>query len=145
MPFESSLVNGTRFVITLAHVFAELLIREHLMLVCEHLFVPGAEVAHLFMVHGADMTMQIWPAEAGEIAVAIGTVVSEEENGIAHNVFTGVSDPDIIVGTRDLRVLVLFETFAGVIRKNHKWRGSLGILCVSSTCPPPKENEFEKR
>lgn len=129
---ETGLVHGTRLVVTFAHVLAEFLIREHLMLVCENLFVPGAEVAHLLVMHGADVAMQVWPTEAGEVAVAIGAVISQEEDGIAHNVFTGIPDADVVVGACDLRVLVLLEPLIGVICENDKRRGGLGTFSQSN-------------
>lgn len=73
---ETGLINGARFVIPLAHMIAQLLIREHLMFVCKDLLVPRAEIAHLLVMRSSDVAMQIRPAKAREIAVAIGTVIS---------------------------------------------------------------------
>ena len=99
---ETRLIRRTWFVISMAHVLRELLIRKHVMLVCKDFLVPSTEVAHLLVVGGTDMAMEVWPPETGEVAFGIGTVVSKQKNGVAYYVFAGVSNSDVVVGTGDI-------------------------------------------
>lgn len=57
-------------------VLPQLLVRVHVMFVGEEFLVPGAEVAHLFVVYRSDMLMQIRPAKPGKVAGGVGAVVS---------------------------------------------------------------------
>jgi len=76
MTFETALVNGSRIIVAEFLMLAKLLLSEEFMLVGEHLLIPGAEVAHNFVVHTFDMPMQVWPTPAGNIAVSIRTIVA---------------------------------------------------------------------
>jgi hypothetical protein len=48
------------------------------------------------------MAVQVRPAEASEIAGCVGAVISQEENGIAHNILFCVLDSDVAVGGCDI-------------------------------------------
>jgi hypothetical protein len=55
------------------------------------------------------MSMEVWPAKAGEIAGSIGTIVTEEKYSVADNFFVCVSDANIRVRARDVSVRILLE------------------------------------
>lgn len=129
---ETRLICRTWLVISMAHVLRELLIRKHVMLVCKDFLVPSAEVAHLLVVGGTDMAMEVWPSETGEVAFGIWTIVSKQKNGVAHYVFTGVSNSDVVVGTGDFGGSVLFVTFRSIVGKDDKLRSSLVKLATIS-------------
>lgn len=115
MSFEACLVRGTRLVVAVSHVLLQFLIREEFVLVCEDLLVPGAKVAHAFAMYGLDVSVEIRPSIAGKVAVVIGAVVSEQQDGIANNVFVRVLDPDVGVGCGDVLAGKLFETLVSVV------------------------------
>jgi hypothetical protein len=48
------------------------------------------------------MAVQVRPTEASEIAGCVGAVISQEENGIAHNILFCVLDSDVAVGGCDI-------------------------------------------
>lgn len=50
------------------------------MFVGEDFLVPCAKIAHDFLMHALDMSMEVWPAQAGNVAAWIRTVVSQEED-----------------------------------------------------------------
>ena len=56
----------------------------------------------MLAVSGLDMAVQVRPAEASEIAGCVGAVISQEENGIAHNILFCVLDSDVAVGGCDI-------------------------------------------
>lgn len=78
MALKTSLINGTRFIITAFHVLLVLFVGEELMLVGKDLLVPRAQIAHLLMVDAANVTVKVGPAETGEVAGIIWTIVAEE-------------------------------------------------------------------
>lgn len=114
MTLEARLIRRAGLVVAASHVFLEFLVREELVLVCEDSFVPRAQVAHALLVGTLDVSVQIRPAETGEIAVAIGAVVSKEQDGIAHDVLLGVFDADVGVGSCEVGVGELLESFRRV-------------------------------
>jgi hypothetical protein len=101
-------------------MFGQLLVGEHVMLVRKDLFMPGAQIAHLFVVNGADMAVQIGPAEAGKVAFGIGAVVAEEEHGVAYDILASIPDANIIVGARDFGVGVFLEALGAVVGEDDK-------------------------
>lgn len=76
MALESGLVDGTRTIISIAHVLLKLLIREQVVFMRENLLVASAQVAHLLVVDAANVAMEIRPTETGEVARIVGAVVS---------------------------------------------------------------------
>jgi hypothetical protein len=62
MTLETRLVLGTRDVVSMFFVPAQVLDGEEVVFVGKDLFVAGAEIAHLFVVDTLDVTVQIWPA-----------------------------------------------------------------------------------
>jgi hypothetical protein len=77
MAFESRLVDSTWIIVSELLMFSKLTKGEQLMLVCENLLVSGAEVAHHLSVFASDMAVQIWPSEAGHIAVFVRAVIPQ--------------------------------------------------------------------
>lgn len=75
---EAGLVGGAGQVVAHLHVLLELLVGEQLVLVGEDLLVPGAQVAHLLVVDGAHVAVQVGPPEPGEIAGVVGAVVAQQ-------------------------------------------------------------------
>lgn len=122
---EARLVGGTRLVVTVAHVPLKLLIREELMLVGEDLLVAGAQVAHALAMGRLDVTMQIGPAQPGEIARAVGTVVPQQEDGVADDLLVCVLDADAAVGGGEVAVRVGLELLVGIVGKD-----DIGSWCL---------------
>lgn len=96
------------------------------MLVRKDVLVPRAEVAHLLVVDGADVAMQVGPAEAGKVALVVGAVVPEQEDGVADDVLARILDADVVVGARDVAGRVVLVLFDAVVGENNEWCGLLG-------------------
>ena len=77
MPLEACLIHVTRPIVAVSHVFLQLLVGEEIMFVCKDFLVPRAEIAHLFMVDGAHMTVEVGPTEAGKVARRLWAVVAQ--------------------------------------------------------------------
>lgn len=125
MALETGLIRGTGFVVTTLHVLVQFLVGEQFVLVREDLFVSSAKVAHAFMVMRLDVSVKIWPSQAGEVAGIVGAVVSEQQDSIADNIFVSVFDANVRVGRGDALVGVLLEPLVGIVRENDKRRRSL--------------------
>ena len=50
------------------HMLAQLLVRVHVVLVRKYFLVPRTQVAHLLVVDGADMAVEVGPAETSKVA-----------------------------------------------------------------------------
>lgn len=111
MALEAGLVDGAWSVVAVSHVPLELLVCKQLVLVGEDLLVAGAQVAHFPVMNGADMAVEVGPAEAGEDAVVYGTVIAKKDDGITHDLFVCVLDADVVVETGDVFAGVVFEPF----------------------------------
>ena len=72
---ESTLIDSPWIIVPELLMFSELANREELVLMGEDLLVPCTEVAHDLVVHALDMSMQVWPAKTGDIAILIRAVV----------------------------------------------------------------------
>ena len=81
------------------------------MLVRKDTLVTRTQVAHALLVGGLDMAVEVGPAQAGKVAVAVRAVVPEEQDGIAHDVLVGVLDADVCICRREVCVGVLLEAF----------------------------------
>ena len=64
------------------------------------------------------MSMEIGPAKTSKVAVRIGAVVPQEEYRVAHNILVDVFDANVVIGTGDIRIRVLFESFCRVVRED---------------------------
>jgi hypothetical protein len=91
----------------------------------ENFLVSSAEIAQLLVMNRANMTMQVGPAETGVVAVAIRAVIPQEKDGIANNVLTGISNPDIIIRASDFGVGIVFVSLFCIVRENDKRSRSL--------------------
>jgi hypothetical protein len=107
-----------------AHVPLQFLIREQLMLVGEDFLVASAEITHALAMRRLDVTMQIGPAQPGKIARPVGTVVPQQEDGVADNLLVGVFDADVAVGGGEIAVCVGLELLVGIVGKDNirSWR-----------------------
>lgn len=112
---ETRLVSGAGLVVAVAHVLLQLLIAEELMLVGEDLLVTSAEIAHALVVRRLDVPVEVGPAQAGKVAGLVGTVVSQQEDGVADNVLVCVLDADVGVGGGEVLVGVVFESLLGIV------------------------------
>lgn len=112
---ETRLVSGAGLVVAVAHVLLQLLIAKELMLVGEDLLVASAEIAHALVVRRLDVPVEIGPAQAGKVAGLVGTVVSQQEDGVANNVLVCVLDADVGVGGGEVLVGVVFESLLGIV------------------------------
>ena len=77
------------------------------------------------MVDGADMAVQVRPPKASEVAGIIRTVVAEEKNGIADDVFVRIPNADILVSTGYIGVGVVLKALSSIIGEDNIWRNSL--------------------
>jgi len=77
MPLKACGVCLSRLCVTELLMPAQLLFVEQGVLMCENLFVPGAEVAHLLVMQGSDVSVQVRPAETCDLTVRIGTIVTK--------------------------------------------------------------------
>lgn len=127
---EARLVGSTRLVVTVAHVPLQFLIREQLMLVGEDFLVASAEITHALAMRRLDVTMQIGPAQPGKIARPVGTVVPQQEDGVADNLLVGVFDADVAVGGGEIAVCVGLELLVGIVGKDNirSWRSAVGTI-----------------
>jgi hypothetical protein len=85
----------------------------------------GPHLPHSLAVFALDMSMQIWPAETGHIAISIRTIVSQEDDGIFKDIFIFIFDPQIVVCSVQLRVLKVFVALRGIVREDHETRLTL--------------------
>jgi hypothetical protein len=74
------------------------------MLVCEHLLVSRAEITDLLVMYRPDVFMQIRPSQTRNITILIWTIVSQQQSRIFPDIIVLVSNPDVIITTRDIRV-----------------------------------------
>lgn len=111
---ESRLVCGSRLIISVSHVLLQLLVGEQLVLMCEDPLVTSAQITHALFVRRLDMAVQVGPSQAGEIAVGVWAVVAEEEDGVAHDIFVGIFDADIVVRRRDVSIGEVFEALISI-------------------------------
>lgn len=121
------------FGISNLHVFAQLLVRVHLVLVGKDLLVPRAQVAHLLVVDGADMAVEIGPAETSKVAAGFGAVIPKQQHRVADNVFAGIPDADVLVRRSDITSLIVFEFFRGIVGEDDI--GGVGLEHVSILAP----------
>jgi hypothetical protein len=101
--------------ITMPHMLPQLLLGVHLVFVRENLLVPRAQVAHFHVVNGANMPMQVSPAQPGEVAVQARAVVSEQENRVPNNILTRILDPDVDVCGGEVCIRILLKALRLVI------------------------------
>lgn len=116
---------GPRLAIAMAHVITELLIRIDIVFVRKHLLVPSAEIAHLLVMDGADMTVQIGPAESGKITVPVRAIIPQKEHSVSDDILAGIPDPDIIVRGRDLAIPIVLKPLCRVVGEDDIGSNSL--------------------
>lgn len=75
MPLEPALIDSPWIIVSEFLVFPELTDREEFVLMGEDLLIPGTEVTHDLVVNALDMSMQIWPAQTGNVAILIWAIV----------------------------------------------------------------------
>ena len=78
------------------------------------------------------MAVQIGPAEAGKVALVVGAVVPEQEDGVADDVLARVLDADVVVGARDVGGRVVLVLFEAVVGEDDEWGGLLEGLLVKA-------------
>ena len=78
MPLEARLINSSWIVVTELLMLPQFAKREQLVLVGEDFLMASTEITHHLGMNRFDMTVEIWPSEASNIAVLVGTVVSQK-------------------------------------------------------------------
>jgi hypothetical protein len=126
--------NPLLVLIAVPHVLLQLLFGVHVMLVGKDLLVPSAEVAHLLVVDGADMAMQVWPAQAGKVAGRVRAVIPEKENSVSDNILAGVFDPDVNVRRSEVVVGIFLEAFCLVIGEDNEGSKRLQYPSAPGLC-----------
>lgn len=77
------------------------------------------------MMDGSNMAVEIGPSEPSEVAGRIGTVVPQEQDSVAHDVFVCVPDTDVIISTGKIGVRVFLESLRSVVSENYIRRSRL--------------------
>lgn len=72
------------------------------------------------------MAVEVGPSQTCKVAGLVGAVVSQEEDGVADNVFVGVLDANVGVCGGDVLVGVVLEALLGVVGKDDEGGRSLG-------------------
>jgi hypothetical protein len=62
MAFEAALIDGSGVVVAKFLVLRQFGRSKQLMLMCEDLLIPCTKIAHLLIVSGLDMAMQVGPS-----------------------------------------------------------------------------------
>ena len=66
--------------------------------------------------------MQIGPPQASYIAIVVGTVIPQQQNGILKDVVIRILNPEIVVLLRKVRARKFLVPFRVVIREDHVGR-----------------------
>lgn len=74
------------------------------MLMGKDFLMPRAQIANLLMMDSPHMAVEVRPSQARHIAVAIRTIVSEEQYCILHNLITLIPDAIIVIRECDISV-----------------------------------------
>lgn len=88
---------------------------------------------------GLHMAMQIWPAQTSHIAVFVGTIVPQQQNGILKDLIVLIFDSQIAVGPGKVFLFKFLETSDGIVGENHKVgfglfaKGKYGFMCLVET------------
>lgn len=125
MAAETCLVGCAWFIVAVAHVLGQLLVGKHIVLMCEDFLVAGTEITHLLVVDILDMAVEVLPAQTGKIALKIGTVISQQQHGVADNVLASISNANVIVRAGDIGIGKVLEALCRVVTENDKRCGSL--------------------
>jgi hypothetical protein len=78
MSFKSRLIDSTWIVVSFPHMLLQFLVRKQIMFVRKHLLMSGAQITYLLVMYRSNMTVEIRPPQTRNIAVVIGTVVSQQ-------------------------------------------------------------------
>jgi hypothetical protein len=143
---ESRLVCGSRLIVSVSHVLLQLLVGEQFVLMREDPLVTSAQITHALFVRRLDMAVQVGPSQAGEIAVGVWAVVAEEEDGVAHDIFVGIFNADVVVRRRDVCTGEVFEALISIGGEDDVGSGCLEsqmsagafdqLACFGWRCPP---------
>lgn len=122
---ETGLINRAWIIVPKFGMFPELSMCEKLVLMSEDFLIPCAEITHDLTMLRSDMTMQIWPSQTRSLAIFVGTVVTEEKNGVFENDISLVLDTEVFVDLGKVTVEKVFELLGRVICKDDKIRFGL--------------------
>jgi hypothetical protein len=128
VPPKPCLIDCTRLVVAVPHVFGQLLVGKHVVFVGKDLLVPSAQIAHLLAVDGADMSMQIRPTEAGKVALRVRAIVPEQKDRVAYNILPCVLDTNILISAGNICVCIVLETLFCIISEDDEGRRCLGRI-----------------
>lgn len=90
------------------------------MLVGKDLLISSAEVTHNFAMLGLDMSVEIRPSEASNIAIRIWTIVSQKEYCVFENDIFLVFNTQILVGLDEVLGQEIFVAFGRIVGKYHE-------------------------
>jgi len=125
---ESTLIHGSRVVVPFPHVLRQLGISVEFMLMREDFLVPRAQITNLLMMYTLNVSMQIRPAQAGNITVSIWAIVSQENQSVVSNAIILVSNANIVITARNICFRELLIAFRSIVGENHNWSWCL-VLC----------------
>lgn len=137
---ESRLVCGSRLIVSVSHVLLQLLVGEQFVLMREDPLVTSAQITHALFVRRLDMAVQVGPSQAGEIAVGVWAVVAEEEDGVAHDIFVGIFNADVVVRRRDVCTGEVFEALISIGGEDDVGSGctTMSTVLVLVQCSHPQ-------
>jgi hypothetical protein len=123
---KSTLVYGSRPVITAFLVLPQLSSGKQVMLVSEDLFVFCTEIAHELLMCLADMMVQVRPAQACDIASRVWAVVPQYEQGVFADSSVGKPNTERCIRDCNIKVCKLSILLLGP-REDHKVGAGLYI------------------
>lgn len=68
------------------------------------------------------MAMQIGPPQASYIAIVVGAVIPQQQNGILKDIVIRILNPEIVVLLRKVRARKVLVPFRVIIREDHVGR-----------------------
>lgn len=130
MTFEAGLVDCTWIVIAKSFVLAEFGVREKLVLMGKDFLVPSTKITHHLFVR-FDMAMEIRPTQASHVTIFIGTVISQEKNGVLEDDILFILDTQVLIDLDEIGVGKFLKPLLGIVGEYHK-RG----LCLEFHVSP---------
>lgn len=131
MTLEARLIHCSWVIVSLAHMFLQVLIGEQRKLVCKDLLVPRAEITHLLVVYAPDMAMQIWPSSRRSVASWFWAVVVQEVCRVRRDLLGAVFYADVVILYRKVAVLVILEVLVWVLCEDDVF--GFGLRCMLVT------------
>ena len=86
---------------------------------CEHFLIARAEVAHLLVMHGSDVAMEVGPSPYSHIASRLWAVVMQEICRVSHDLWGLVFDTNVVISADKISIREVFISFRGIISEDN--------------------------